>query len=154
MVTRTRTSDPINPSWINPQPSKTAQINGALRYWAALEPTATAGIKRWLLYTHNSTDRNLVQDGYNAIVTAGGYSATGQGGGELSVCLGTAAATYKVEYFVPKNAVNAAGTPTPFRTDTLVWPGAATCTPGGAGSMLLPGAIATYDHDLAIFIAP
>ncbi len=95
-----------------------------------------------------------MQDGYNAIVTAGGYKTEASAGVNYSVCLGATAATYKVQYFNPKNAVNASGVPTPIRTDTIVWPGATTCTPGGAGSMLLPGAAQTYDHDIAILIAP
>ena len=140
-----QTSNPTSPSWINPGPYA-AQEASSLKFWAALEPFGTFTDPRWLLYIHHSKRRDLTFDGYQAIVTSGGYREQ-----NLRVCLGAAAGTYKVRWLDPKNAVDTAVNYTPLRTDTLNWPGATSCTPGGTGSVALQQSPA-YNHDLAVLI--
>ncbi len=134
------------PSWVNPGPYGAQEGTNLFKFWAALEPFGTFTDPRWLLYIHHSGRRNLPFDGYQAVVTSGGYREQG-----LRVCLGSAAGNYKVRWLDPKNAVDAAGNYTPLRTDTLNWPGATSCTPGGAGSVALQQSPA-YNYDLAVLI--
>lgn len=50
------TSKSAGPSWVNPGPYTAPDPTGSLKYWAAVEPTASAAAKRWLLYIHHSTE--------------------------------------------------------------------------------------------------
>jgi len=140
------TSNPASPNWINPG-TYGALESASQKFWAALEPAGTWATQRWLLYIHHSNDRLITFDGYTAVVTpTPAYQE------HLSVCLGAGSGTYKVRWFDPKYAVDAAGNLTPLRTDTLSWPGTTTCTPGGAGSIPLQ-ASPLYNYDLAVLIS-
>jgi hypothetical protein len=150
VVYGTRTSDTTAPSWVNPgQYAAFESATSSHKFWAALEPTNNAANKRWLLYVHHSNPRNLVNDGYSAVITAGAYREN------LSVCLGAASGNYVVRWvFDPKNAVDSAGNfnSAAVRTDSFFWPGATTCTPGGAGSIPLQQS-PPYNYDLALSVS-
>lgn len=122
-------------------------VNVAGLHWAAVEPTASAATKRWLLYVHHSTDRQRVYDGYQEVSTSNAYQEN------LSVCLGTASGSYRAQWIDSKNAtldgvVQTLQAPTP-----IAWTGTTSCTPGGTGAFTLPNP-PHYSYDIALLISP
>jgi len=145
-----------SPCWINIESYPILPIppNTVFKFWAAVEPTAAAGTKRWLLYIHHSKDRGLAFDGYRAeIITQPG--AQYQEGGPahpLSVCLGTTPGDYQVRWINPATAwKNGAVNANPVQA--IHWAGSASCTPGGQNAVTL-AASPKYAYDIALLISP
>ena len=141
------------PDWINMPPYPEPPAIGAInKFWAAVEPTATAATKRWLLYIHQSIDRGLVQDVYRQPLNQPLHHETG-----LSVCLGAASGTYTASWINPAfpiqngtvNPIVVNGVPA---TQTINWTGTTGCVPGGARSLAL-NASPAYAYDIALFIS-
>ncbi|HEY6321950.1 MAG TPA: hypothetical protein VJA16_10365 [Thermoanaerobaculia bacterium] len=137
------------PDWIDiaPYPEPPVQGGAINKFWAAVEPTATAATKRWLLYIHQSRDRNLVQDGYRMPLNQPQHQEKG-----LSVCLGSTSGRYTAYWIDPAFPMSN-GLVNPIATQSITWTGTTSCVPGGAGSMPLnpsPG----YAYDIALFISP
>jgi len=140
------------PDWINVLPYPEPPPTGINKFWAAVEPTATAAARRWLLYIHRSKDRGLVQDGYRQVPNQPPFHETG-----LSVCLGAASGTYTAYWINPAfpvqngavNPIVVNGAPA---TQTINWTGMTGCVPGGAGSVALNTSPA-YAYDIALFIS-
>jgi len=155
----TRTSAPVVNSnapetngtrWINVGAYPGPADSSVAKFWAALEPTSGAANKRWLVYIHHSKRRNLVQDGYTAVLSSTGYKEK-----NLSVCLvGAPAGTYKVRWYTRPDIAQAS---VPTRTTTINWTAPANCTPGGTNAVPLVSAAPyesdPYTYDLAILIS-
>lgn len=153
---------PGPPDWINmpayPQePIARGTIN---KFWAAVEPTATAATKRWLLYIHQSVYLGAQFDKYQMPVSKPGQPPLPLHPGEtLSVCLGPVSGTYTATWIDPSKQT-ATGLPIamtypngqPAR-QTINWTGTTSCTPGGNGSQPL-NASPGYAYDIALYISP
>jgi len=145
------------PDWINmpPYPEPPVQQGVINKFWAAVEPTATAAAKRWLLYIHQSRDRNLVQDGYRQPLNQPQFQES-TAASPLGVCLGTASGTYTAYWINPAFPMqNGAVKPIVVNgvpaTQTINWTGTTGCVPGGTGSVRL-NASPAYAYDIALFI--
>ena len=145
------------PDWINmpPYPEPPVQHGVINKFWAAVEPTATAATKRWLLYIHQSRDRNLVQDGYRQPLNQPRFQESTPAS-PLGVCLGSTSGTYTAYWINPAfpmqngavNPIVVNGVPA---TQTINWTGTTGCVPGGMGSVRLNTSPA-YAYDIALFI--
>lgn len=147
------------PTWVNPGAYPVAASRfTTYKFWAAVEPTATAATKRWLLYIHHSIDPTMVFDGYHASPSqyqegTSQQCPSGLSSCPFSVCLGTTSGNYTAKWIDPKNAmlggvvqVIPGSIPTP-----ITWIGTSACTPGGAGS--IPLTSPTYSFDVALLIS-
>jgi hypothetical protein len=137
-----------HPDWINmasyPEPPP---LGGVIaKFWAAVEPTAAAATKRWLLYIHQSRDRGFVQDGYRMPLGQPPYHEN-----NLAVCLGGTSGTYTA-YWVDPAFPMQNGAVKPIATQTINWTGNSACVPGMAGSLPLNSSPA-YAYDIALFIS-
>jgi hypothetical protein len=141
------------PSWINlpPYPAPPALPPAINEFWAAVQPTATALTKRWLLYIHHSAIVNGVFDAYQAKITTPHYQESPPSS-PLYVCLGPTSGTYTAQWINPVNPLTPNGTPNPIATQQITWTGTTTCTPGGQGSVKLSPS-PNYSYDMVLFIS-
>lgn len=163
MVTSTSGVQPNgSPDWVSiaAYPTEPLPTNTAAKFWAAVEPIASAATKRWLLYIHQSQDRGLVQDGYRMPVSTPGAPPLPPHPGEtLSVCLGSVSGTYTAYWINPADPITTAGLPKPIMVNnqpvqqTINWTGTTSCKPGGSGSKALNPS-PPYPYDIALFISP
>jgi hypothetical protein len=106
MVTSPDPKGGSGPSWVNIGPSPYANPSTNMnKYWAALQPTATATSLTYLLYIHHSASRKNgsaflafggYQPIYNASPTSPKYAES------LSLCLTPQAQHYSVQWIDPK----------------------------------------------------
>jgi hypothetical protein len=151
---------PGPPDWINmPAYPKEPIARGSInKFWAAVEPTATAATKRWLLYVHQSIYLGAQFDKYQMPVGQPQHFESPPSA-PLSVCLGAVSGTYTATWINPAKQT-ATGLPIPMTypngqtaQQTINWPGSTSCVPGGNGSQRLnesPG----YAYDIALYISP
>jgi hypothetical protein len=139
------------PSWINLPPYPNPVPGPIYKFWAAVQPTASALTKRWLLYIHHSAIVGGVFDAYVAKITTPQYLESPQAS-PLYVCLGATSGTYTAQWIDPKNPLNNDGTPHSIATQQITWTGTATCTPGGQGSVKLSPS-PNYSYDMVLFIS-
>jgi hypothetical protein len=148
------TSSP-GPDWINmppypPEPLASAVTN---KLWAAVEPTATAAAKRWLLYIHQSADRGAQFDAYRMLPHQPlHHEATATQ--PLSVCLGPASGTYYAHWIAPAFPLTPSGVVNPIATQQINWAGSTSCVPGNLSSGAQPLNMSPgYPYDIALFIS-
>ena len=147
------TSLSSGPGWINIGAYPEGPYNPALvyKFWAAAEPTAAASTKRWVLYVHRSKDRGKMFSGYREARTTPPSYQESRAAQPLYVCLGPTARTYTARWIDPANAM-AGGSLQVLSSQTISWPGATSCSPGGPGSIQLAPSPA-YAYDILLYIS-
>jgi hypothetical protein len=144
------TSTP-GPDWINmlPYPLEPFTPGAINKFWAAVEPTATAAAKRWLLYIHQSVDRGAQFDAYRMPPHQPLYHER-----SLSVCLGPASGTYYAHWIAPAFPLTPSGAVNPVATQQINWTGSTSCVPGNLSSGAQPlNPSPGYHYDIALFIS-
>jgi hypothetical protein len=141
---------PTAPAWVSSLPTwGTYNATRAARlFWTAMEPTASATVKQYVLYLHNSLRRcksgftepncgaNLLGfNGYSPVITSNGYTET------LSLTLPPG--TYTAEWVKPVNAADYAGSPFNLVINAN---GSCTGSPNPPCKITSPG----YSYDIAL----
>jgi hypothetical protein len=163
VTTKDGDGSPGNPSadWINmpaypPEPF----APGINEFWAAVEPTAAAGTRRWLFYIHQSIDRTAQFDAYR-MPTGQPLHFQSPPSAPLSVCLGAVSGTYTATWINPA-LQTATGLPIPMTypnnqpaQQSIIWTANTSCMPGHPETGAVPlNESPGYAYDIALYISP
>lgn len=147
LALRQVTTSPDPPSWVNigQSPYSTpGTVNN--KFWAALEPSATATIIQYALYIHHSQPRFTDGIPSHGFLNFGGYQPIfGSYQESLRLCLGSQPGTFLVQW------INPATNTTIGSAQTIQWAGSTTCANGGPGSVAITTP-SSYSYDVGLLV--